>query len=365
MAPDRWNALNDVPDFPAGRLGPLADRIARILKTRNDILLFQTEAVVALEAVASSIARPGLTALNIVTSPFGAWFGDWLRRGGAEVVTLSAEAARPIDVESVKAAFHTHPEVKAVILCHAESANGVLNPLVEIAAAARARGIVTIVDAVASVAGHALDVDALGIDIAVIGPQKSLAGPAGVCALSVSRAAWALISAEGGVRNSTLSLLDRRDWLDSGRGALPGTAAPLEFFALEAALDRFEAEGADAVLARHARAAAATRDGLLALGAHPWADPGRASHLVTTAALPETVDPDLFLAAAAPLDMELSAGIGPGAGRLVRLNHTGRRARFDIVLGNVLAYGIALQKCGAPADLAAAAAAVAAHYGAD
>ncbi|WP_432349691.1 aminotransferase class V-fold PLP-dependent enzyme (plasmid) [Shinella yambaruensis] len=365
MAADRWNALNDVPDFPPHRLGPLADRLARILKTRNDILLFQTEAVVALEAVATSIARPGLTALNIVTSPFGAWFGDWLRRGGADVVTLSAEPALPIDIESVEAAFDAHPQVKAVILCHAESANGVLNPLAEIAAAARARGIVTIVDAVASVGGHALDVDALGIDIAVIGPQKSLAGPAGVSALSVGRAAWALVSAAGGRRSSTLSLLDRRDWLDSGRGALPGTAAPLEFFALEAALDRFEAEGADAVLARHARAAAASRDGLLALGACPWADFGRASHLVTTAALPEAVDPETFLAAAVPLDMELSAGIGPGAARLVRLNHTGRRARFDSVLGNVLAYGIALQKCGAPADLAAAAAAVAAHYGAD
>ena len=253
MPSDRWNALNDAPVFPPERFGLLADRLGRILRTRNDILLFQTEAVVALEAVTASLARPGLKAINIVTSPFGAWFGGWLRRGGAEVVTLAAEPARPVAAEAVSAAFDAHPDTKAVIFCHAESANGVLNPLEEIVAAARARGIVTVVDAVASVGGHALDVDALGIDVAVIGPQKSLAGPAGVSALSVSPAAWRLITAEGAPRDSTLSLLDRKAWLDAGRGALPGTSAALEFFALEAALDRFGAEGLDARLARHAR----------------------------------------------------------------------------------------------------------------
>lgn len=359
---DRWNALNDVPVFPPERFGLLADRLGRVLQTRNDILLFQTEAVVALEAVTMSLARPGLKAINIVTSPFGAWFGGWLRRGGAEVVTLAAEPARPIDAETVIAAFDAHPDTKVVIFCHAESANGVLNPLGEIAAAARARGIVTVVDAVASVGGHALDVDALGVDVAVIGPQKSLAGPAGVSAVSVSPAAWRLITAEGGQRESTLSLLDRKAWLDAGRGVLPGTSAALEFFALEAALDRFEAEGLDAVLARHAQAASAAHDGLIALGAAPWATPGRASHLVTTARLPEGVDVDTFLTAAAHLDTDMSPGVGPGAESLVRLNHTGQRARFEAVLGNVTAYGIALRKLGFKADIAAGAAAVAAHY---
>ncbi|MGX5719156.1 pyridoxal-phosphate-dependent aminotransferase family protein [Shinella zoogloeoides] len=359
---DRWNALNDAPVFPPERFGLVADRLGRILKTRNDILLFQTEAVVALEAVTASLARPGLKAINIVTSPFGAWFGGWLRRGGAKVVTLMAEPARPIDAEAVTAAFDAHPDTKAVIFCHAESANGVLNPLEEIVAAARVRGIVTVVDAVASVGGHALDVDALGVDIAVIGPQKSLAGPAGVSAVSVSPAAWRLVTAEGASRESTLSLLDRKAWLDAGRGALPGTSASLEFFALEAALDRFEAEGPDAVLARHARAAKAARDGLVGLGAAPSAPAGRASHLVTTARLPDGVGMDAFLAAVAHLETDMSPGVGPGAENLVRLNHTGQRARFEAVLGNVAAYGIALRNLGLPADIAAAAVAVAAHY---
>ncbi|MCC2610502.1 pyridoxal-phosphate-dependent aminotransferase family protein [Neorhizobium petrolearium] len=363
MTSETWNPLSTAPPFPAVRYASIADRIAKVLGTRNDVLLIQAEAVVALEAVATSLARPGLKVLNIVTSPYGLWFGNWLRRGGADVIELAAEPARPIDVEAVERALNAHPDMKVLALCHAESASCILNPMEDILALARARGIVTIVDAVASVGGHDLNVDELGVDIAIIGPQKSLAGPAGLSALSVSSAAWQLISREGGPTGSILSLLDQKIWLDAGRGTLPGTTAPLEFFALEAALDRLEAEGLASVIARHGRAARATHAGLIALGAEPWVKPEKGSHLVTAVELSEAADPKALLAAAAPLGMEFSIGVGPGANRLIRLNHTGLRARFDIVLGNVTAYGIGLRRLGFKADIAAAVEAIALHYG--
>ncbi|EJZ20194.1 aspartate aminotransferase, partial [Rhizobium sp. Pop5] len=173
-----WNPLHGVPSYPAERYASLADRIGRILLSRNDIVFVQAEAVVALEAVAASLARPGLSALNIVTSPYGGWFGQWLRRGGAMVREMVAEPGLPIEIEAVAKALNAAPHIDVLALVHAESASGILNPLPEILALARARGIVTVVDAVASVGGHPLSVDALGIDIAVIGPQKALGGPA-------------------------------------------------------------------------------------------------------------------------------------------------------------------------------------------
>ena len=66
-----WNPLYGAPVYPAKRYATLAHRIGAALKTDNDVLLVQAEAVVALEAVATSLARPGLSALNIVTSPYG------------------------------------------------------------------------------------------------------------------------------------------------------------------------------------------------------------------------------------------------------------------------------------------------------
>lgn len=325
-------ALLDPPAFPADGYAPLADRIARLLGTENDVVFVQAEAVVALEAAATGLARPGLTALNIVTSPYGTLFGGWLRRGGATVIDLAAEPARPIAVEAVEAALDAAGRVDLLVLVHAESASGILNPLEGIAVLTRARGILLVVDAVASVGGHPFDVDSLGVDIAVIGPQKALAGPAGVSAVSVSEKAWALIDRPDAPADSVLSLLDqKRGWLEKGRGAVPGTPLPLEFHALQAALDRVEAEGLENLLRRHAETAAEARTALAGLGLAVFETEPRASHLVTAFTLPEGIDPDAFLALEAVARAELTAGVGPGAERLVRLNHTGRRANAAVL----------------------------------
>jgi len=343
--PDRnWSHLLDVPAFPSERYAKLADRLAALMRTRNDVLLIQAEAVLALEAVATSLARTGLKALNIVTSPYGAWFGDWLKRGGSDVINLAAEPGRPIAIEAVRQHLDEHPDISVLSLVHAESATGILNPLEDIIRLARERGVLRVVDAVASIGGHALNVDADGIDIVVIGPQKSLAGPAGVSAISVSDRAWAMLQHESAPRNSILSLLDQKgQWLKTGRGALPGTPAPLEFFALDAALERLEAEGIDAVEARHRLAAKATRDALRALGAEVWVDDHLASALVTAVKLPANIDRSNFLQAARLDGADIGAAVGPGSDRLVRLNHTGQRASKEAVRANIKAFAHALQ----------------------
>ncbi|PDS30335.1 pyridoxal-phosphate-dependent aminotransferase family protein [Rhizobium phaseoli] len=356
-----WNPLHGVPSYPAERYAVLADRIGGILRSRGDIVLVQAEAVVALEAAAVSLARPGLSALNLVTSPYGDWFGQWLRRGGATVRNLVAEPGLPVEIDAVAKALDAGPHIDVLAVVHAESASGILNPLPEILTLARARGIVTVVDAVASVGGHQLEVDDLGIDIAVIGPQKALGGPAGVSALSISQRAWDLILKDGAPRDSILSLADLKRWIDDGRRVLPGTPAPLEFFALAAALDRVEAEGLENVIGRHAQAASATRAGLAALGAGSWVPAAKASNLVTAVRMPEGLAPAALIASAGCLGVELAAGTGAAA-HLVRLNHTGPRAAFQTVLSNVVAYGAALRQAGRAADIAAAAEAIAAAY---
>ena len=356
------DALLDLPPFPPERVAGLADRLAAILGTRNDVLIVQAEAIVALEAVATSIARPDARALNIVTSPYGDWFGQWLRRGGATVDDLRAAGGLPITAEAVDDAL-SKGAYDIVALVHAESASGILNPLPQIAALAKAHGALLVVDAVASVGGHALDVDALGIDIAVIGPQKSLGGSAGLSALSVGKAAWERISAPGAVRLSTLSLTDlKHNWLDKGRGALPGMPSALELHALDAALARVESEGLDNVIARHQLAGDATRAALRALGLAPFTPAASASNLVTGALLPPAIAMDDAVAALSPFGVGIEPSVGAAATRLLRLNHTGNRARFEPVLANILALGAALRQLGHDADLDAASRAVLDHY---
>ncbi|HEY3596339.1 MAG TPA: aminotransferase class V-fold PLP-dependent enzyme [Paraburkholderia sp.] len=356
--------LLDTPRYPADRYAPLADRLKRLLATTADVVFIQAEAILALEAVAASIARPGVSAVNIVTSPYGAWFGAWLRRGGAVVHQVSAEPGQPIEAAAVSACIDALPHVDIVAAVHAESSNGVLNPLAELAALAQACDALFVVDAVASVGGHRIDFDALAIDIAVIGAQKALAGPAGVSAIAISGKAWTHIAATPDFAPSSLSLADiKRNWVEKGRQALPGMPPALEFWALEAALDRIDAEGVHNVIARHQLAARASRAGLRALGVAPWiAADEAASALVTSAPIPSGVDAGELIADAARWGVELVPGFGDSEGRLVRLGHTGGHASFDKVLANVAAYGAALARQQVKVDIGAAARAVTDAY---
>ncbi|KAB0679116.1 aminotransferase class V-fold PLP-dependent enzyme [Aureimonas leprariae] len=362
MTVDAAAEFLDVPPFPASGFATLADRIAALLGTGGDVLLVQGEAIVALEAVAASLAAPTVHALNIATSPYGALFGGWLRRGGASVTDLRpAVAGRPIAIEAVASAFAADTGINAVALAHAESATGMLNPLAEIAALARARGALVIVDAVASVGGHALDMDALGVDVAVIGPQKALGGSSGLSAVALARRVWPFLDRPGATADSILSLMDhKRLWLDRGRGALPGMPSALEFRALDAALARIEAEGIDAAVARHDRAARAVRASLPKLGVDPWVENlAEASALVTAAVLPDRIDRAAFLDALPLGATGIDAAIGEPGGRVVRINHTGSRADREPVLASVTAFGLTLRRCGAGPDVDGAVAAAA------
>jgi aspartate aminotransferase-like enzyme len=354
----------DVPNYPADRYAPLADRLRKMLATESDLLFIQAEALLALEASAISLARPGVTALNIVTSPYGAYFGAWLRRGGVSVTEITAAPGQAITLGAVEAALASRKSLDILALVHGEGANGALNPLAEIAERAQRCNALVVVDAVASFGAHPLDIDKLGIDLAVIGPQKALAGPAGLSAITVSERAWMHIAKTTDFAPSSLSLAEiKANWLDRGRGALPGTPSALEFWALEAAVDRVEVEGLENLIARHAQAARASRAGLRGLGIAPWiADDASASHLVTSAPVPPGLDADRIIAEAATAGVALGRGFGDIEGKLVRLDHTGPRASFTSVVASVTAYGKAVTKLAAKADVGAGAAAVASAY---
>jgi aspartate aminotransferase-like enzyme len=341
--------LLDLPAYPADGYGGLADRLKALLNTRSDLVFVQGEAILALEAAATSLARPGMVALNIVTSPYGGYFGGWLQRAGATVRTVAAEIGRPITAVAVEQALELLPRVDLLAVVHAETSSGILNPLPEIASMVRARDALFVVDAVASIGGHPLDVDGLGIDVCVAGPQKALAGPAGLSFATVSARAWAAMPIQTGVSSLSLPGL-KTNWLERGRGALPGMPSALEFWALEAALDRVEAETLPARIVRHQTAARATREGLRALGAKLWVeDDGDASALATAVRVPSG-EAERVAMAARELGASASVGFGAVNDELVRLDHTGQRANPAAVLANLVGYALAT---GVPIDTVA------------
>lgn len=336
--------LLDLPPLTAAHFASIERKVAALLGTEQDVVVMQGEALLPLEGCIRGGAHPGSTALNVVTGPYGRTFGNWLRDFGADVVDLEVPFHTAVSADQVAQVLAEHPETDFVSLVHAEAATGDTNPVAEIGEVVRAHGALFMVDAVASVAAEPLLPDAWGVDLCVIGAQKAMGGPAGVSAVSVSERAWERIAANPAApRGSYLSLLDwKQRWIDGGRRALPHAPAQLEMLALEACLERIGAEGLNAVTARHRAAAVATRAGAPALGGGiaPYVRVARhAAPVATTLRTPAGVDArDLVTKAlAADPSLPVTAGDGPSARVMIRINHYGADATRGTVQSSLAA----------------------------
>ncbi|MCM2578284.1 pyridoxal-phosphate-dependent aminotransferase family protein [Streptomyces meridianus] len=360
----------DLAPLTAERFASIEQRVAALLHTDADVLVMQGEALLPLEGCIRSAARPGSTALNVVTGPYGQTFGGWLRDCGATVVDLEVPYDTAASAGLVAKALADHPETGLVSLVHAEAATGNTNPVAEIGPLVREHGALLMVDAVASVAAEPLLTDAWGVDLCVVGAQKAMGGPAGVSAVSVSDRAWERIRANPQApRRSYLSLLDWKErWIDTGRTVLPHAPAQLEMLALEACIDRIEADGLDTVVARHRAASAATRAGVRAMneqgdeGLRPYVGEDReAAPAATTLRAPASADARaLVTTALAAIDSDgarplpLAAGGGALAREMLRVNHYGPDASLSTVLRCLDGLAASLKASGLPADAGAA-----------
>ncbi|MFJ5553447.1 aminotransferase class V-fold PLP-dependent enzyme [Streptomyces sp. NPDC093225] len=354
--------LLDLPPMSAERFAAIERGVADLLGTRQDVVITQGEALLPLEGCIRSGARPGSSALNVVTGPYGNTFGGWLRDAGARVVDLVVPFDSAVSAEQVDAALSAHPEIDFVSLVHAEAATGNTNPVAAIGEVVRSHGALFMLDAVASVGAEPLLPDAWGVDLCVIGAQKAMGGPAGVSAVSVSERAWARFAANPAApRRSYLSLLDWKErWIDGGRTALLHAPAQLEMLALEACLDRIATEGPAAVMRRHAAAAAAVRAGAVLLpGLAPYVgSPAAAAPVASTLRVGPGLDATAVTAKAlvAEPDAPLTAGGGALAATMLRVNHYGPAATLSAVTTSLTALATALGADPAPAVAAATAA---------
>src|SRR5919199_6521769 len=77
-------------------------KVGQVLRTRNEIILMQGEAVLGLEAAARSLVRPGMPVLNLVSGVFGKGMGYWLKGFGADLHEIEVpyhDAVDPAEVE--------------------------------------------------------------------------------------------------------------------------------------------------------------------------------------------------------------------------------------------------------------------------
>lgn len=335
--------------------------VAELFRTEKDIVLMQGEAVLGIEAAARGLVRPSMKCLNLVSGVYAHWFGEWLRSYGAEVIELRVPYDEALHAEAVRAELERHGNIELVCLVYSETPSGVENPLSEIGPIVKQAGALLFADVVSAIGGTQLLTDQWGVDLAVAGSQKCLAGPPGMSLCVISEDAWRAIEANPNApRHSFLSLLDwRQTWIEGGRVRYPYTPSVSDVNGVCAAVSECLDQGLDQVIAQHEGAAKACRAGVEAMGLSLWPkDHSYAANCVTAIRCPEGASVAGTLAhIRARYGVMLSGGYGELADKLIRLGHMGPSARSLYPVVSIAALGRGLLDLGVQVDVASGVAA--------
>ncbi len=262
-------------------LGHLDPQFLQIMDEEQHLLryLFQTENEVTfavpgtgtagMEAALCNLIEPGDRVLVAVKGFFGERLVDMANRYGAQVDRLDVAWGSVFDPDQVKDAL-AGKNYKLLAMVHAETSTGALQPHVDrIAASAHAEGALMVLDAVTSLGGLPVQIDAWGVDAAYSATQKSLSSPPGLAPVTFSpRAVEAVAKRRSPVANWYLDLNGLRKYWEAPH-AYHHTSPINTHYALREALRIVAEEGLEERFKRHRANAKLLWDGLEELDLPP------------------------------------------------------------------------------------------------
>ena len=292
-----------------------------------------------MECIATNLLEPGDEAIVCVNGVFGSRMKDVMERCGATVHAIEAPWGDIISKEQVAAALDAHPKAKLLGIVHAETSTGALQPLEGLSAFCREKGALLIVDAVTSLGGHELRVDDWGIDAIYSGTQKCLSCPPGLSPVSFGDRALAVMDArKTKVQSWYLDVSMLRKYYTGGAGGggrVYHHTAPINMtYALRESLAILLEEGLDARIERHRIMHLRLRAGLEKLGLRYV--PKHSLHTLNCIHAPEGRDEAAIRKRLLEeYGIEIGAGLGPMAGKAIRIGlmgHSASQRNVDLVL---------------------------------
>jgi alanine-glyoxylate transaminase/serine-glyoxylate transaminase/serine-pyruvate transaminase len=312
-------------------LDEVQTRLRGLFATRNALTLpISGTGSAGMEACFTNLVEPDDEVLVGVAGVFGERMCDLARRLGARLHRVDAEPGTALDPSAMAEAIgRVRPKLVAFV--HGETSTGVLQPVPEIAAAARAAGALVLLDCVTTLGGVPVEIDAWGIDAAYSATQKCLACPPGLAPFTFGERALARVRAR---RTPTPSWYLDVSLLASYYGServYHHTAPISSIVALAESLRMLEAEGIAARVDRHRVASEALIEavrpqGFTPLVEEPWRLPP-----LTSLRLPESVTARGEAAVRRELltrfGIEVGGGLGKLAGQIWRIGLMGENAR--------------------------------------
>ncbi len=352
------------PDFSAFTLGLLRD-IKQVFKTdTGQIFIFPGSGTGGWEAAITNTLSPGDKVLASVFGQFSHLWVDLCQRHGLEVEAVEVPWGEGVPVETYaeRLAADKGHEIKAVLVCHNETATGVTS---DVAAVRRALDALNhpallMVDGVSSIASIDFRMEEWGVDLAVSGSQKGFMLPTGLAIVGASQKALEAYKSAQCPR----CFFDFGDMMRTNKdGFFPYTPATTLLRGLRASVDRLLAEGLDNVFARHHRIAEGVRKAVDAWGLELCArEPRWYSDTVSAVCVPDGFDGnDVAKLAYLRYNLSLGLGLSKVAGKVFRIGHLGDLD--DLMALQALAGAeMAMRDLGIPVELGSGVAAAQEHY---
>jgi aspartate aminotransferase-like enzyme len=314
------------------------------LKTREAVILLASSGTGAMEAALVNTLSPGDAMLALVAGNFAERWSQLGTAHGMQVRRLEAPWGEAVDPGAVERELLAHPELRAVFVQLSESSTGARHDVEALASIVRRQpDTLLVVDAISGAGAMPLEVDAWGVDVAIVGSQKALSLPPGLAFLSVSERAWQRIEGCCSPR-FYFDLLKQRKSQPAGDAAF---TPPISLVAAaRAALAEVEAlGGVDALVRNAATLAGMTRAAAQALEL-PLLAPRHAGDALTALRPPAGIEAgDVVKALKSEFGATVAGGQGQLKGQIFRIAHLGYNDVID-TLGLLGALELVLARLG-------------------
>ena len=284
-----------------------------------------------MEACVVNLIEPGDAMVVCVNGVFGGRMADVAERAGAKVTKAERPWGTVFTPDDLRPLLANKPKVVGIVM--AETSTGAWQPIEEISKLVHEAGALLIVDAVTSLGGVPVEVDAWGIDAIYSGTQKCLSCPPGLSPVSFNAKTVEMILARKSKVQSwylDVSMLANY-W---GQNRVYHHTGPINMsYALHEALRIVLEEGLESCFARHAKNHRALKAGLAALGIEYATQAGHQLPQLNAVTIPTGIDDSLVRSGLLNrFGIEIGAGLGAFKGKVWRIGLMGYGSRPQNVL---------------------------------